>query len=506
MRYCKQCGKELNGKEKFCTNCGVSLFAEQGETHNKSQKIKLTIFFIIALLMFGISLKSIFAMIGVNVFKNPETQAQEKLELEDGDNVEWKFKTTAYIRETVLLDENDVKITATELSYDDITVSLNLIIENNSDKNLKFNVGGSYLMYAGGAINGYMIKCLKSLDVEIIKGERTQGIVSFFINDLLECGITEITDIQIESIVKDDHDNVFLWDIFQIETSAADFYEHTQNSFSSFVNGGGMEAIYDCTIDYHAEKNFNQGNICIVSETLIGENKNGRKELILEMVNNSTELIYFYTTSISINGLILETEDTVSRSQPIFPNTHYIVHLFDPLMIETSYLNALGIIDIKNITCSFDIMDSSNNVISTLYDVIISEDEAIIDDSGAEVYNQNGIRIISKGLFEDGNDPRIQQLHALLLIENNSLDEISIGCNTFYPLLINGEIKRESYGCVNIPRGEIAVLDMNFDMDTSTREYKDVIKLKDIKNIKYSLRINDKQDYTIAEPELSITY
>ena len=58
-----------------------------------------------------------------------------KLELQNG------FKQNATIEETVLYDENDVKITATELNYGNYKAELKLMIENNSDESLSFIAG-----------------------------------------------------------------------------------------------------------------------------------------------------------------------------------------------------------------------------------------------------------------------------------------------------------------------------------------------------------------------------
>lgn len=52
------------------------------------------------------------------------------------------FSCEGIIEETVMVDESDIKITATDLCYTDYAVQLNLTIENNSDKDLSF-VSGS---------------------------------------------------------------------------------------------------------------------------------------------------------------------------------------------------------------------------------------------------------------------------------------------------------------------------------------------------------------------------
>ena len=66
-----------------------------------------------------------------------------------------EFQKTAMIEETVLYDAQDVRITATGLSYNNTSVDINLDIENNSNKDLSFTA--CTLGYSCNSVNGYMI-------------------------------------------------------------------------------------------------------------------------------------------------------------------------------------------------------------------------------------------------------------------------------------------------------------------------------------------------------------
>ena len=77
---------------------------------------------------------------------------------DDGPQIEVEpreFKKTATIEETVLVDENGVKITAKELTYGNYAAELTLVIENNSDKDLSFIANS--IGYSCNSINGYMV-------------------------------------------------------------------------------------------------------------------------------------------------------------------------------------------------------------------------------------------------------------------------------------------------------------------------------------------------------------
>ena len=66
-----------------------------------------------------------------------------------------QFDPAATIEEMVLVDESDVKITATGLKYTAYDVKLSLAIENNSSQDLSFYSGTSG--YNCNSINGYMV-------------------------------------------------------------------------------------------------------------------------------------------------------------------------------------------------------------------------------------------------------------------------------------------------------------------------------------------------------------
>lgn len=65
----------------------------------------------------------------------------------------------ASIAETVLVDESDIKITATGLDADGfLGVEVKLLIENNSDQDLTFQARNV-------SVNGYMVEPIMSADV-----------------------------------------------------------------------------------------------------------------------------------------------------------------------------------------------------------------------------------------------------------------------------------------------------------------------------------------------------
>ena len=66
-----------------------------------------------------------------------------------------EFKHEATIAETVLLDKDGIRITATDLVYGSYAAELHLTFENNTGKDLTF-VSNS-IGYSCNSVNGYMV-------------------------------------------------------------------------------------------------------------------------------------------------------------------------------------------------------------------------------------------------------------------------------------------------------------------------------------------------------------
>ncbi len=140
------------------------------------------------------------------------------------------FDTSPTIEETVLWDEQDVKVTATSLEYDGYYANLNLTFENNADKTLEFNTGS--LAYSQTSVNGYMMDgAYIDLDVEAGSSEEEQLCIDT--DDLMEYGVYEIADIMFGFRVYDEDNNYFELTPQKIETSAVGSYDYNTDHYGS---------------------------------------------------------------------------------------------------------------------------------------------------------------------------------------------------------------------------------------------------------------------------------
>lgn len=439
--------------------------------------------------------------LGANFAVSDITESQDEGDNKnESKNVEIEaFNTEATIEETVLLDENDVKITATDLSYTNYSIELNLVIENNGDKDLQF-ISNS-LAYSCNAINGYMVDA-GYLNVDVAAGKKANESISFRIDELTLYGINEIADIQVGFDILDDDYNHIYSGPRQVKTSVADSYDYGVDTYSMSLNSGVLEATYDCEINYFAEDEvYNQDGISIVSEALM-TNKSGEKIILLEVENNSSEYVYGVTTGISVNGLVLYSSTWSSDS--LNPGTRRILDLSLSSMLDKTYWDTFGISDIGKFACSFTVQDAAYTEMIAPQEISIdvSQSSAALDTSGMELYNENGIRFIWKGTFEDSSEYS-DDLHILLLIENNYSEAIRVD-DVYDSLAINSFMTDYSASRMDIPTGRYGVIDVQ--IWESSLERNGIAGIDDIIEAEISFEIKDTNRKTVAEPQLSIQY
>lgn len=429
---------------------------------------------------------------------NDTIESQNEDDRDENKNVQIEsFSTDATIEETVLFDESDVKITATALSYTNYSIELSLLIENNSDKDLQF-ISNS-LAYSCNAINSYMVND-GYLNADVAAGKKANDTISFGIDELRLYGITEVADIQVGfDILDDDHNHIYSGPR-QVKTSAADTYDYGVNTYRMSINSGVLEAIYDCVIDYYAEKEvYNQDGICIVSEALM-TNKNGEKIILLEVENSSPDYVYGVTTDISVNGLVLYSSTWSSDS--IAPETRRIIGLSLTSVLDKAYGDAFGIFAVGEFTCSFAVQDAKYIEVIAPQEInlVVSQSNVSLDTSGTELYNENGIRFILKGIVEDSSEYS-DNIHMLLLVENNYSEAIRVD-DVYNSLSINGFMTDYYVSRIDIPTGRYGVMDVG--IRGLSLESNGIAGIDDITEAEISFEIKDDNHKTIAEAKLVI--
>lgn len=427
---------------------------------------------------------------------NKDTEAAvTKIENEKSESniTELTFNKSAQIEETVLYDENDVKITATGLVYTDSEVNLKLLIENNSNTGLSF-ISGS-MGYSCNSVNGYMIDD-GYMNCDVAEGKKANGVISFDYSELFIHGITEIADIEVGIEIEDDDDNRIYTGPMQVKTPLADTYEYDDLKFQNAITSDALinKLQYDI-LYFNPEKAYDDLGISIGSEFVIERNE--KTLLLFEVTNNTDEDFYVKTSNIFVNGL--KVESGTWSFDYVNPGKKCIVSIDVLRTVDEVCQTAFNIKEIGDISLDVGFVnDDVQDIASpTKLSIDIPDRDFPFDSTGEEVYNSNGLRIVSKGIFND-DSKYSDDNHIILLFENNSQNNMIID-DEFNSMSVNGFMTDYSFYSVKLKAGENAVSDIRlwgFGLEEIP-----VSNVSEITDVEFMISIKD--DYgSIAEDEV----
>lgn len=240
----------------------------------------------------------------------------------DKDEEEDKGESADFsIEKTVLLDKNDIKITATEVKEDWGETEINLLVENNGKKDV-------FLDCNALIVNNYMISNYFFCDVSA--GKKSNTGLALSSDELEAAGIKNVG--QIEMVFRasdpDTYDEIFVSDMVTLKTSLFDKMDAEPNDEGKeLYNSKGIKIV---------AKGITEDDIFGVGLSLYIENKTGKNVMI------SCE-------DLSVNGFMVT---------PLFACS-----LYDQKMTVASVdilsdeLEDNGIKKVKDVELSFSIYD-----------------------------------------------------------------------------------------------------------------------------------------------------
>ena len=236
------------------------------------------------------------------------------------------------INEQVLVDQDGIKITATEYVTDSIWGDgIKLLVENNSDRD--YTIGCDALI-----VNDYMITDLFSADVAAGK-KSTEGMY-LSSTELKAAGIDTVGQIEMYFHAYDSNwDNLFKNVYSKLETS-------------EFAN-------MDTTPNDEGQELYNANGVRIVGKT-VDENSFWGTAILLYIENTSGQNVGINVDNMSINGYMMT---------PLFSTTVYDgKKSIDDITIMSSDLEANGITSVDQVELKFHIYNAES------YDTIADSD------------------------------------------------------------------------------------------------------------------------------------
>ncbi len=321
----------------------------------------------------------------------------------------------ATIKEAVLFDDKDVKITAKELTYSASSAELQLLLENNTQKNLSFCAGS--IGYSVNSVNGYMISDGYVLE-DIAAGMNANVSMTFSLDELIALGISNVADIGLGFEIKDGYDDYLVTGPMEVKTNIADSYDYSKDTFAEAMSGTALAKAVGYTINYSAsDKLFDEKGISILNDYVI-TNKDGQQSLLMEVQNQSDEDLYAAESDVCINGMSVSSG--VWDSVYLAAGKRAVMSLAFDSLIGKNYLELLGMNEYGSCGMNFEVKDKNGkDLASKPIEINFGGKADPASYKGDVLYDKNGFQFMAVGLAEDSFDLS-DDLHVLILMKNGS--------------------------------------------------------------------------------------
>ena len=236
------------------------------------------------------------------------------------------------VDEIVLLDQNDIKITATGMEDGFMGTELKVLIENNGSKSVTVQTRNS-------CVNGYMVETM--ISSEVAAGKKVNDSIVFYTSELKDCGIDTFATME------------FSFHIFDSET-----WDTVLDSENIVVNTSAA-ATYVQEYDDSGDVIFEQDGIKIVAKGVSSKDSIFGPGLILYIENNSDKNITVQARDTSVNGFMI---DTVMSDDIIVGKKAITALTFFSSSLEENGIDKIE--DMEFILHIFD-MDTWNTIVDT---------------------------------------------------------------------------------------------------------------------------------------------
>ncbi len=385
------------------------------------------------------------------------------------------------IEETVLVDQDEIKITATELSYSSYSATLSLDLENNSDKDVEIICGS--LGYSSNSVNGVMIEDgYFNCTLNANKKAKEEVVFDFDVLNIL--GIDEIADIELGIYSSDDDYNHVYYPISKIKTTAADKYDYGKvNPVEGIKNSGVMDVIYSSDSEL-----YNENELKIVSELLV-KRGDDTPYLLIEVNNDSDKQAIACIRDIFINGI--QVSDSTWSATSINPHKTALLDIKLESVFDKEYWSYYGINEVNSVGFSFyqENMEGDNETEPVEITVPVKSESSEPDTSGDVVYDASGIRIIYKGF---GDEEYSMYKYLMLLVENKSGKSMRVD-EEYGSLSVNGYMIGSSSIYEYVDDGKYFA--WLIEISNNDLEKNNVKTLSDINEIEFDLELQEKENW-----------
>lgn len=358
------------------------------------------------------------------------------------------------IKETVIVDDERIKITAKDIEFKDTNVEIILEFEN--PLNLEASIRSS-----GLGINGYMIDCSFSTGV-IDPNSKTEDSIIIPNSQFYKCGISDIAQLEFLFTYQD---ALLEYDTFRasLKTDIDDNYKQPENSYyeamtdEKAIDEVGIDIIEIKKIDFEKQEG-------IIVKSVAYAKVDDEIHLCVEVYNSNKENVEFAVGDIIIDKITVVPE--AYFGQLIFAQSTALIDLpLADVLSEQFELLGIDILNLGSIELeaimAYENDEKERNIgmVSCVFDK-----NKRYDSTGEVVYDNNGIKIISKNIFSEklyGIVSNQTYTIPFFIVENNSDKTIYLDDGLDMHITVNGQTPRYSgFVSQNIDPGEAAVINI----------------------------------------------
>lgn len=196
------------------------------------------------------------------------------------DNAPAKAAETS-IAETVILDEQGIRVTARELNVKGtFGPEIKLLIENDSGANLTFQCRGA-------SVNGYMVETMMSIDVA--NGKKANDTLTFTNSDLKQCGIETIANL-----------------CFSLHIFYSDSWENFMDTPEIELRTNQYEG-YDFRFDDAGTLAYDENGVKIVVKGVSEDSSWIGPSVMVYIQNDTGRMITVQARNLSVNGFMVDS-------------------------------------------------------------------------------------------------------------------------------------------------------------------------------------------------------
>lgn len=206
------------------------------------------------------------------------------------------FNTEPTIEETVLFDDDGIKVTATGIEYTNYGAELGFKIENTTDTEATVSLGAN----SGVVVNNFTIP---AWNYHIVApNETAEDIVSVDFDELEFCGIYEIANVSFLLTVEDQDYNLLSETTVALPTSIADTYVADDMSYQNSISDPQTADQYDYEmLNWNTDTIFDQYGVQFTSVALL-KDSDGQRCALVEIVNTNDITITVALRNMNISG------------------------------------------------------------------------------------------------------------------------------------------------------------------------------------------------------------